>query len=204
MAKNTSSFNKMKRPLKRQQITREILETLLYLGNLYFLPGTKHFIPALCGFYDLSRRQSKLPSTRHSPKKFKTAFRYLRNKGMIDFQWRGNQIFISLTKEGKKKAGRYQINDLKIKKPLKWDGKWRVVIFDVLSDDKVVREALRGKLKELKFHQLQKSVWVHPFDCLSEIKLLGDFFGLNDHRLRLITAEDVGNDKKLRKFYNLM
>jgi len=100
-------------------------------------------------------------------------------------------------------AGFLQIDDLKIKRPKKWDGKWRVLIFDIAQLKKLYREALRGKLKELGFYQLQKSVWVCPFDCRAEVEILKDFFGLKDNELRLILAIDIENDTFLKKHFKL-
>ena len=35
---------------------------------------------------------------------------------------------IILTKDGEKKALRFKIDEMEIKKPPKWDGEWRIVI----------------------------------------------------------------------------
>ena len=96
-----------------------------------------------------------------------------------------------------------QINALKIKKQKKWDKNWRLVIFDISELKKVYREAFRGKLKELGFCPLQKSVWLHPFDCKDEIELLRTFFGLDDNELRFIVTKDIGEDYKFREFFKI-
>jgi len=114
------------------------------------------------------------------------------------------KYYISLTSEGKKKAGRFQIDSLKIAKPKNWDKKWRLVIFDISQLKKHYREALRGKLKELGFCRLQKSIWIYPFYCKDELELLEKFFGLTNKEIRLITAEDIGDDKWLRKYFKLI
>ena len=96
-----------------------------------------------------------------------------------------------------------QIDSLKIKKPKKWDKKWRVVVFDIVELKKIRREAFRGKLKELGFRPLQKSVWVHPFNCKDEIALLRRFFGLSENDIRLITANKIEKDKELKSLFKL-
>lgn len=45
----------------------------------------------------------------------------------------------------------------------RWDGRFRVVVFDVAEKQKKDREFVRGKLKSLGFVMLQESVWVSPF-----------------------------------------
>src|SRR3989344_6111044 len=96
-----------------------------------------------------------------------------------------------------------QVDSLEIKKPKRWDKKWRLVIFDIAQLKKIYREAFRGKLKELGFRPLQKSVWIHPFDCQPEIELLKIFFGLSSKEMRLMVVEDIGEDSCLKKSFQL-
>jgi DNA-binding transcriptional regulator PaaX len=140
---------------------------------------------------------------KYSAKKITDTFANLKRQGFIEIERRGPQIYIRLTQEGRKKAGMFQIDSLKIKRQKKWDKKWRLVIFDIAQIRRIHREALRGKLKELRFYCLQKSVWVHPFDCEAEIELLKDFFGLSEKELRLIIAANIGNDDELKKHFSL-
>jgi CRISPR-associated endonuclease Cas2 len=118
-------------------------------------------------------------------------------------EYRGKQLYISLTKEGKKKAGRYQIDDLKIAKPSRWDGKWRLLIFDIEDKQKLKREALRGKLKELGLFQLQKSVWICPYFFRKEIGILRQFFGFTLKEMKVITALEIEGDREARQYFRL-
>lgn len=44
----------------------------------------------------------------------------------------------------------------------KWDGYWRIVIFDVAEKHSSIRQKLRRELLRLKFGQLQKSIYITP------------------------------------------
>lgn len=131
------------------------------------------------------------------------AFYKLKKRGFIKVTRRNKQIYISLTKEGKKKAGKYQIDNLKIKKPAKWDRKWRIMIFDIKENHRIKRDALRGKIKELNLYKLQNSVWAHPFEFWKEADLLRSFFGLTKDEMQIIIADKIENDKKIRTFFGL-
>lgn len=61
-----------------------------------------------------------------------------------------------------------------------WDGKWRIVIFDIPEEKKKLREMLRRTLKNSGFKQLQRSVWVSPFDVLDEMEQLVEDHDLHD------------------------
>jgi hypothetical protein len=179
----------------RAEIVKDMLYWLLTVGAVYIAASSPRFIPGLLKAY---QRWKKYPR-----KKVCDTFSRLRRQGLIETRMDGNQIHISLTEEGRKKAGHFQINDLKIKKPKTWDGKWRIVIFDIVELKKRHREAFRGKLKELGFRLLQKSVWLHPFDCEAEIDLMGDFFGLNKNDLQLIVAEKIENEAKIKEWFKI-
>jgi phenylacetic acid degradation operon negative regulatory protein len=48
---------------------------------------------------------------------------------------------------------------------MKWDGKWRMVIFDVPELNRPLRAKLRKRLIDEKFGCLQQSVWITPRPC---------------------------------------
>ncbi|OGI16846.1 MAG: CRISPR-associated endonuclease Cas2 [Candidatus Moranbacteria bacterium RIFCSPHIGHO2_02_FULL_40_12b] len=108
-----------------------------------------------------------------------------------------------MTPEGRKWAGKYQIDDLKIKKPWHWDKKWRVLIFDIKEKQRSKREALRGKLKELGFYQIQKSVWVCPYEFKKEIAILRSFFGLTSDEMTIMEVNSIENDQKIKSFFKI-
>ena len=57
-------------------------------------------------------------------------------------------IRLVLTKEGKRQAGFLDIygRSIRLRKPKKWDGKWRVIIFDIPEDSRTFRNILRQHL----------------------------------------------------------
>ena len=46
--------------------------------------------------------------------------------------------------------------------PKPWDGKWRIVCFDIPEENKEIRNQLRREIKRLGFRSLQRSVWISP------------------------------------------
>lgn len=177
------------------QITKDIFIWLATAGAIYIAASSPYFVTNVWKSFQKNRQYPK--------RKFCDAFYRLRKRGYLEVERKGRQIYITLTEEGRKKAGRFQINSLEIKKQKRWDRKWRLVIFDIAQLKKVYREAFRGKLKELKFYQLQKSVWIHPFPCRDEIELLKEFFGLSTKEVRLIISGDIGQTDWLEKLFKL-
>jgi hypothetical protein len=132
-------------------------------------------------------------------KEFKKAAARLREQKLIRVN---NDKSIELTQKGLFRVANIAFGDLKIKKPPKWDGLWRVVIFDIPDKHKWSRDSFRRKLRELGFLHLQKSVFVTPYPCLAEIKLLSSFFNIADYTHFLQTSI-VSNDGVLRKHFKL-
>lgn len=178
-------------------LSQEILRKLFLGGMLLIAAQSPYF------WHNVYKAIFSGRKLKFKEKQVKDVFRYLKNKGLIYFETKDGQIYIRLTKEGEKEAGKYQINRLQIKIPKKWDRKWRVIIFDVPEEKKVRRNAFRGKLKELGFYPLQKSVWVCPYSCAKEISLLREFFNLDKRNLKVLEVVKMEDDKFLRQFYNL-
>ena len=187
---------------KRSEITKMILKGLLYTGGITIALTSPHFVskilPRIIKYARHKKKMKKIERRR-----FYNSFNYLKNQGLIKMERKRKQLYVSLTKEGRKKCGKFQIDDLKIKKPRRWDNKWRILIFDVKEKQRIKREALRGKLKELGLYQLQKSVWVCPYDFFKEIDLLRRFFGLKDEEMKIITASEIENDRELKIFFGM-
>ena len=192
---------------KAGQMVKKILEGFLVAGEIMMVamePRAIYTLSDTLSRYDRYKcRQERDRAKNEEMKKFRNAFYYLRKKGLIDIEYRGNQMYFSLTDEGKKKAGKYKINDLKIKAAKNWDKKWRVLIFDIEDKHKAKREALRGKIKELGLYQLQKSVWVCPYEFKKEMLILRDFFGLEKGEMKVIVASEIEEDKPVRDFFGL-
>ncbi len=107
-----------------------------------------------------------------------------------------------LTDRGRRFVLKYNIDKLQLNKQKRWDGRWRIIIFDIPENKKAARDALRRKFNKLGMLQLQKSVFVYPFDCKKEIDFVSDFFGVANDILYLESrVYEVEGD--LRKFFGL-
>lgn len=109
---------------------------------------------------------------------------------------------ILLTEKGKAKALTYKIDEIKIPPMKIWDGRWRIIIFDIPEHMKKARDALARTLKGAGFHQLQKSVFIHPWECKNEIDFIIEFFLVRPY-IRFILAEDLDNVLHLKKLFKL-
>lgn len=111
-------------------------------------------------------------------------------------------VTLILTEQGKEKALRYNLDTIMIKKPLRWDEWWRVVMFDIPERMKAGRTALALKLQQLGFFPMQKSVYIFPYECKNEIDFIVEIFELKPYvRFLLVKESDI--DPDLRQRFNL-
>ena len=92
----------------------------------------------------------------------------LKDYGLVE----NRNNFFFLTKRGEKLSKK--IFEYKKELESKWDGKYRVVIFDIPEIDRRHRDWLRGELHFLGYKKLQQSVFISKFsltpDIIHEIK----------------------------------
>lgn len=126
------------------------------------------------------------------------------NDRLIDWQEKSDgSVKVVLTEEGKRRALEFNIDNIKIKKPAEWDKKWRVVFFDIPEKRRNARDALRDKLKELGFYELQKSVFIYPFVCKDEIDFLIEFFDIRPF-VYYADMTNPTNEAKLKLHFDLV
>lgn len=112
-------------------------------------------------------------------------------------------VTIVLSDKGKKKILKYDLDKIQIKKPPRWDHVWRLVAFDIPEDKKPGRTALVAKLKELGFYPMQKSVYIHPYECKDEINFVAEIFNLVPY-IRFLRVKDVDIEIDLKKRFGLL
>ncbi len=192
---------------KRKEITKKILKGLLLTGSIYIAAGSPRFTLSIMQKIlrgDLSFKDIINELNTKEKKQFTDTFSYLKRQNLIEFNHRNGQVYIKLSKEGKKKARQYQIDELEIKPTKKWDNTWRIILFDIPEDIKIKREVLRGKLKELGFTMIQRSVWVIPYPCEEELKMLKKFFGFTDKHYLFIETKTLNqHERRVKKIYKL-
>jgi phenylacetic acid degradation operon negative regulatory protein len=126
-----------------------------------------------------------------------------RNKLVEERKLPDGSFKLVLTEDGRKQVKRLNFLDSSIKfmKPKKWDGQWRIVIFDIPEKDRVFRDILRDHLYALKFYKLQQSVFISPYPFE---KYILDLVALYSAELyvRVITATKIDNESQLKKHFS--
>jgi CRISPR-associated endonuclease Cas2 len=133
---------------------------------------------------------------------FRNKIHYLKQQGLINTFIENKERFIELTPKGIKRLNKDSFNELKIKKPSAWDGRFRMVIFDIPEKHRTVRDGIRHKLDTIGFKQVQKSVFVYPFECKTEIDMICDHFLAKKYLKYLIADIIEGEEEIISHFLN--
>jgi phenylacetic acid degradation operon negative regulatory protein len=122
---------------------------------------------------------------------------------MVKVEKKKNVVKLILTDKGQRQALRYRISDLKIIKPSRWDGLWRLVMFDVPEHWHSRRDLVRNKLIKLGFLLVQKSVYIHPYPCTEAIDVLREHYKLAPGQLYIFESKVLEGEATLRKHFKL-
>ena len=110
--------------------------------------------------------------------------------------------FLRLTPRGQAELAQLELREHGRREKRRWDGKWRVLIFDVPNYRKGLRDKMRRTLGSVGFVRLQDSVWVYPHDCEDLVALWKADFKIGKGLLYLIVQEMEG-DRGLRTHFGL-
>lgn len=181
---------KLKARNRKSEISKVILKILgagMIVSVVFLFPGSGILLKEFLKSKDI----------KYTSKNFRNSLRKIYNKKLVKVVQKNGQDFLEITALGKKELLRYDIDGLKIKKPKIWDGKWRMVIFDIPEKFGEGRRALSRKLKEIGFYPLQKSVFVYPYECENEIDFIKEFFDVKKFVI-LLYVPTMG------EYYNLI
>ncbi|MBI5138705.1 MAG: hypothetical protein HZA95_02810 [Candidatus Vogelbacteria bacterium] len=183
------------RRIPRGTVEKVVLGTVAVAGVL----AVTALAPAI---FVALRKLGFLPRSSKSPFYINSILGKLRDEGLVEFVKDGRISKLRLTESGENKLRHYRVTESLIDHSGKWDGKWRMIIFDIKETRRMVRDTLRDQLIFQGFRKLQHSVWVYPYDCEEFIGLLKTAFSLGKSVIYII-AERVENDSSLREYYGL-
>jgi len=182
----------LEKKVKKANIQKIILETVKLTG----LVGVSLIAPNVLGemkkmgFIIHPRQTESIKRSRDN----------LVEKGLLE----NKNGKIKITQGGKRYLFRcLSLGDNKeLNKNKKWDGKWRVLIFDIPESRRFDRDNIRHALVSIGFMRLQDSVWVYPYSCENIISLLKTETESEGYVLYMI-VEALENDEEIKKYFGL-
>lgn len=131
--------------------------------------------------------------------------RELQKRKLLDFkEMPDSSVKITLSHQGKNLVRQYKLEEMSIVKPKLWDKKWRIITYDIPISKNQASNSFRKKMRDLGLYQLQKSIWVSPYECLNEMEFLCVIFDINmDECVYYFKASEIPREREVKKFFNL-
>lgn len=179
-----------KRRKKKDELQKIILGTIAAAGLMSVAIMAPNVIGALnkLGLTKLKRQKEIITLTR----------KRLVGAGLLKYEGK----FLRLTPKGEARLRQLELHEYKLKKPKRWDKKWRMLVFDIKENQTGLRDKVRRTLRAIGFSRLQNSVWVYPYPCDDLITLLKADFKIGSELLYVI-ADDIEHDKQIKKDFGL-
>ena len=177
---------------RKEKIQQYVLAAIGVAGSLALAAAA----PNVAGMF--ARTISNLPQMRS---RTRSAANKLAQKGLIRFVERDRRTVLEITPEGSRVLA-LELAKKSLAKKRKWDGRYRIVAFDIPQRLKKRRDTLRRTVRSLGFLHLQHSMWVFPYDCEELVMLLKSELKLGKYIVYMI-ADEIENDGWIRRHFKL-
>lgn len=127
----------------------------------------------------------------------------LENAGLVKTSGERGHRNIELTDKGHATIETIYASEYRIPEPAFWDGKWRIVMFDIREVRRRARSQLRSLLFDAGFLRLQDSVWVYPYPCDEFVGLVRAHLKSGTGEMLSFVAEALESDRRLREHFRL-
>ncbi len=178
---------------KKRDIQNAVLAAVAVTGSVVFAAIAGNAIQLL----------DYLPNEKYNLRhQAKSATGRLVAKRYASWVERDGKKYLRITPAGRKVLAFEQAKVALKNQKKKWDGRWRMVAFDIPERRRAIRSRLRAVMQEIGFVRLQDSVWVYPYDCEDFIALLKAELKIGKDVLYAI-ADTIEHDKNLRRQFAL-
>ena len=192
-------MGKLEKNAKRRKRNKDFQGAVLGVVALTGVIATGGAIGQVVGGFMRTKADKDLYRHHFSAKR---AINRLVDKGLLKYEKTDRGTFLSLTKDGERYMQLLDEKTFEIKKPRKWDKRWRMIIFDIPEKYRKKRDKARRMFERAGLYRLQDSVWIHPYDCEEFVLLLKSELQIGNNILYVI-ADTIENDKYLKDHFEI-
>lgn len=185
--------------------TKEIIYLLgmgVLLAGTIVMPGLGYVAGAVIRVKRRSDwNKSQKEWKQFNPHLLKRNLKRLKDQKIVEVIEKDGQEIIKLTRKGHTKYLKFKLEEISLHSN-RWDGKWRVVIYDIAKFKRNQQNAFRGILKYINFLQLQKSVYLTPYPCEEQITYLREYFGIGED-VMVLRVDKIENESIYKQYFGL-
>ncbi len=172
------------------ELVKEILRAVA-VGGIFAMALAAPNVAQLAQFLEPADRR-----------KVRRVIKSLRDRRLVRLVSRGDRDYFEVTEGGRRQLTEYDIDDMVLNKSKRWDGVWRIVMFDVPHQFRNARDALQFKLRELGFYRYQKSIYITPHRCRDEIDFIACFFHI-ERCVKYVEVDELEDEITLVNHFEL-
>lgn len=185
--------------------TQDVLQ-LLVVGTLLLasiaMPGLGAAANVVMKQYQqLERQQERKEWEKFNSGRLHQLLKRMHKAKYIEITAENDQPIVKITQKGKTKLLRFKLEGIKLDES-SHDGKWYLIIYDVIKNKRGNSEIFRRYLIKLGFLKLQKSVYLTPFRCEEEIEYLRQLFAIGD-QVKILTVGSLEDEAAYRKYFGI-
>lgn len=181
------------RNYEREELAKDILLLIASVGAATGMVIAFSALPGLAHIFKLFDAKTNTEKMR-----VRQSLRGLERRGYLQLYKKDEKEYVKITPLGKDMMIWRSIVLKRPKKPEKWDGLWRLVMFDIPENRRKSRNALRFALQKMGLVQIQKSVFLYPYPCKKEIDFVAGYFKIRKG-ITYATANNIEGGTALKK-----
>lgn len=105
---------------------------------------------------------------------------------------------LQLTAKARRRLAKVEIDALVLKPKKIWDGRWRIVVYDIPSSQQTARHQLQSNLLRYGCIMLQKSTWITPFPCRQDVAAIASQYKVDSY-ISFFEAINLDNAEQMIK-----
>lgn len=193
---NKEAFERKYTPVK---------EVLKLVGLGLFIAGSlamPNLPQALKPLLDKKRKEEYEVWKRFNIPYLKRSLHRLEEQRLVEIIQEDGMQVVKITSYGKRRLIKMALDELAVEKPRIWDGRWRLVSFDLPEKLSNTRKTLVAYLKAWGFYQLHESVYLHAYPCFKQVEFLREYLGVGEY-IRMFTVVEIENDKLFKDYFGV-
>lgn len=126
----------------------------------------------------------------HNEQSVRVSVSRMTKQGLLQSEKKGNKSFYELTERGVSRVNEAARRIYKLD-PHDWDGKWRIIMYNIPEEKRQLRDELRKELQWSGFGNLSNGCWISPNNFEKEVNLLISKYQMSEY-IHLFLSEHKG------------
>lgn len=152
-------------------------------------------------FLDEKRKQDENEWKKFNTWRLKQILKRMHQQKLVEITEKDGVPVVSISENGRRKLLKFNLEEI-VLKDKKWDGKWRIIIYDIYTSKRWERELFRRTLKKLNFFKLQRSVYLTPYKCYEEIEYLRQVCNIGEEVI-VLAVSGLENEAAYKQYFGI-